>query len=98
MAKKNETVPTDSPEQLRPQGGDIEGTEEHEDRLELQPNDLILVHCADSAVEEQVIRMNRGFRAQGIPNLVLVVPDGTGIEQLDEQQMNRAGWYRGESE
>ena len=64
------------------------------EELHLAPNSVLLVRSGNRSVEQQVIRINRGFRVQGIPNLVLVVPDDTKVELLDEVAMNRAGWYR----
>lgn len=64
----------------------------------LDPGDLLLVASGDRAVEEQVIRINRAFRAQGISNLVLVAPTDTEIRHVRAEDMNRAGWYRRDSE
>ena len=76
----------------------IGGLAEHIVPIKLESSDVIVVGSGDRAVEQQVIRLNRAFRAQGIRNLILVAPDATMFEVFDEERMNLAGWYRRDSE
>ena len=99
-------MPTNPPpEDLRPapplpqeQGQETPVRVEDAVELHLAPNSVLLVRSGSRPVEQQVIRINRGFRRQGIAHQLLVVPNDTKIEQLDEAKMNRHGWYRQDEE
>ena len=67
--------------------------------LNLQPNSVVHIQtdeAGDPELQEMFEGLTNFFKSHGV--LTLITPRSVSINQVSEEEMNKKGWYKGESE